>query len=302
MRKRTYAHLIHVLPCLLSIAGSTAQTLTDATSVPAVGTAETRSYHTDFTATGFATSGTGNLWFATGLIPSGITKTIIYRTPSDSPHAATYPGTTLCAESIGDTPPAEWLHFNVNSSIAELLGVNTDEFVGGRTYCEFPFDMGDQFSDSYTISGTTLTDDIEYAASGEILTPWGTVPDVVMFAVNGGSSYLFYMTANLLDPIGSYVPGFGMDLWQVEIVTGHVNKESPELGVWPVPARDFVWLAMPFAGGRVIMTDATGRTVREMNVTALRTALDISDLPSGIYTVTCTGDRGGRSSGRIVVQ
>lgn len=297
-----YARPILLLPALAATAFLSAQTLTDLTSVPAVGTVENRSYHTDFTATGFATSGTGNVWLATGLIPSGITSTTTYRLPGDSPYASMYPGTTLCAERYSDSPTAEWRHYNITASTAELLGVNTDEFVGGRTYCEFPFDMGDSFTDSYTISGTTLTDDIQYVASGSIQAPWGTVPDVVMFAVNGGFSYLFCVIGNVIDPIGSYVPGFGLDLWQVEIVTGVGGEPAQQLGIMPVPAHDRVHLALPFSEGRVTIADATGRVVREGMVRGTRMEIDVRSIPQGIYTVTAIDVRGRRTTGRMVVE
>ncbi len=279
-----------------------AQTLTEATSIPAIGTVENRSYHQDRSASGLATSGTGNTWNAMGVTPFGITRTVIYRAPGDSPYAAIYPTTTICAEDNSGTPPAEWRHFHVTSSFAELLGANSEEFVGGRTYCTYPFSLGNTFTDDYTIAGNPYTDVVDYVASGEITAPWGTITNVVMFQTNGGP-YTFYQASNMLDAIGSYMPGFGLDLWQVEVATGMTITPAPALGMWPVPAADMVHIALPFTGPHtVIVRDASGRIVHEGISADTQVDVDLRSLAPGIYAVSAVDARGRGAAGRLIVE
>ena len=96
------------------------QTLTNATGIPAVGYAETRTYYNSSSANGWALTGTGNTWDATSVTPFGITAISTYRAPGSSPFAGTYPGTTLCAERVqnGNT---EWRHYIVDAAHAEMI-------------------------------------------------------------------------------------------------------------------------------------------------------------------------------------
>ena len=299
--KDTLHHCL-LLATLASACPVFSQTLTDVSSIPAIGTVENRSYYQDGSANGLATSGAGNTWNAMGVTPFGIMRTVTYHTPGDSPYAANYPTTTICAEDDNGTPPAEWRHFHVSSSIAELLGASSDEFVGGRTYCEFPFSPGGSFTDSYTIGSTPYTDEVVFVASGEIAAPWGTIPDVVMFQINGGP-YTFYQTGNLLDPIGSYMPGFGLDLWQVDISSGITEPVSVTIGIWPVPAGEHVSVASPFNGSQtVVVIDAEGRSVRSLVSAGRAFTMDIGDLVTGVYTVVATDAMGKRAVGRLLVR
>lgn len=289
-----------LIPALVTVS-ATGQILTQATSIPAIGTVENRTYYTDFSATSLVTSGTGIVWNMSALTPFGVTSTSTYRVASDSPYLGTYPGTTMCMERVSGID-TEWRHYNVTASIAELLGVNTDVFVNGRTYCQFPFSLGSTFSDDYMIGATTFTNDAEYVASGEILAPWGTVSNVVMYAMDGGSSYLFFMAGNVLDPIGSYMPGFGVDLWEVEVVSGVEEANELGIGAWPVPAEERVVIALPFRASALTISDAVGRTIMTMTPTAVRFELGLEVFMPGSYTVLATGTTNRVAAGRIVVR
>lgn len=298
-------HPLHHLLLLASVAivpSLAAQTLTEANSIPAIGTVENRTYYTDFSASGLATSGTGNTWNAMGVTAFGLTSTTTYRAPGDSPYAATYPSTTICAEALTGLPPAEWRHFHVTSSVAELLGASADEFIGGRTYCEYPFGIGDSFTDTYTVGGNANTDVVEYVASGEIQAPWGTIQNVVMFQINGGP-YTFYGANNLLDAIGSYLPGFGLDLWQVEVVSAINEYAIGDIGICPVPASDIVRMTLPLGGASVItVQDAAGRTVELFTSLTDQVVIDLRSFEPGLYTVIALEAGGRRATGRFVVE
>lgn len=277
------------------------QTLDQAGCIPAVGTVEVRTYYTDPSASGLATSGTGNSWNLMGLTAFGISSTTTYTSSGASPYAATYPGTTICAQMVMTGSPDEWRHYNVTASIAELLGVNTDEFVGGRTQTIFPFSLGNTFTDSYTIAGSAYNDMVEYVASGSIQAPWGTIPNVVMFQVNGGP-FVFYRSQNMLDAIGSYLPGFGVDLWQVEFPTRIGADIAKEPRIWPNPADAVLQLALTTGHDRtMVILDATGRIVERSLIPGARASLDVSALPEGAYTLVSVDQQGSSAASGFII-
>ncbi|MBK6629083.1 MAG: T9SS type A sorting domain-containing protein [Flavobacteriales bacterium] len=289
---------------VLAISAAPAQTLTEAGSVPVLGHTETRTFYADFSTGGLTTTGTGNIWDLSAATPFGASATVTYTAAGDSPYAASYPGTTLCMHRDAGGPNEEWRHFHVDASIAELLGANTDAFDGGRTLCTFPFSMGSTFTDTYSINGgSPYTETDTYVASGQLVTPWGTVPDVVMVSVNAGFSYYFYSADNVLDAIGTYTPGFGSDLWRVEENTGIDGKAPAAIGIWPVPAHGQVTLALPFSGTmRVEVLDASGRQVLTTTTTVTTGTLNLASFIPGSYMVRAVDMHGDRAIGRLLVQ
>lgn len=257
-----------------------AQTLTSTTSVPEQGHVENRAHYVLVGANGFATSGAGNVWDATGAVADGTLSGTSYYTPSLSPFSGQYPTATLVAERL---PGYNWFHYNINGSRAELLGTDGDELVGGRTLCPFPFDPGVSFTDSFEFAGTTYSETITYVASGSILAPWGTIPNVVMFW--NTNMYQFYSADNLLEPIGNYNPG-AMGLWKVDVVTGTGEIAHDQLRLWPNPARQTLTIRTNSAGPfDLTMLDASGRVVRILNAAQQQSTLDVTDLQRGCYAL-----------------
>jgi len=297
-----HTHLHAALLLALCTGTAAAQTLTDANSIPAVGHSETRTYYNSPNASGWALTGTGNTWDATGVTTFGLSATATYRVPSDSPFASTYPATTLCAERF-QNGNIEWRHYIVDNLHAELIAVSTDVVVDGRTYCTYPFSMGSTFTDSWTLNGNLYTDTYTYVASGEVQAPWGTIADVVMFETSGGFSYYLYLANNLLDPIGTYTPGFGVDLWQVELGVGVADTPALHVGIWPNPTSDEVVLSMPrHSSFTYTLLDASGSAVRSGISTGDRAVLDLRNCAPGVYHVVTTDMRGRRATGKVVVK
>ena len=280
---------------------ATAQTLTDATSIPPVGHNETREYYNASTAPAWNLSGTGNTWDATGVVTFGLSATVSYRAPGDSPFAAAYPSTTLCAERFqnGNT---EWRHYLVDAAHAEMIGISAEDFSGGRTYCNFPFTVGSSFTDDWYLNGNTYSDTYTYVASGEVLAPWGPIPDVVMFETSGGFSYYLYLANNLLDPIGGYTPGFGIDLWKVDIANGVNELAATSIHLWPNPTADELVLELTDAQAHTVsLHDTSGRLVGTWTSTSSRTVLDLRDQAPGVYHLQVLDPQGRRAQRTVVV-
>lgn len=278
-----------------------AQTLTDANSIPAVGHSETRVYYNASNTPTWALSGTGNTWDATAVETFGLSATVAYRAPGDSPFASSYPATTLCAERF-QNGNIEWRHYLIDAAHAEMIGISAEDFSGGRTYCTYPFSIGSTFTDDWFLNGNTYSDTYTYVASGSIVAPWGTIPDVVMFETAGGFSYYLYLANNLLDPIGDYTPGFGISLWKVEAATGIADASSLQLGLWPNPATDAVVLSLPQGISFTYdLVSAAGQVVHSGISTGDRAVIDLHDRATGVYTVVTVDPRGQRAVGRLMV-
>ncbi|HOY28396.1 MAG TPA: T9SS type A sorting domain-containing protein, partial [Flavobacteriales bacterium] len=222
--------------------------------------------------------------------------------PEDSPFAAAYPATTLCAERFqnGNT---EWRHYLVDATHAEMIGISAEDFSGGRTYCNFPFTIGSTFTDDWYLNGNTYSDTYTYVASGEVLAPWGTIPDVVMFETSGGFSYYLYLANNLLDPIGGYTPGFGIDLWKVDIANGISETPAPTINLWPNPTADQLVIDLaPQPGFTYRLADMHGQLMHSGYTTSERMVLDLRSCAAGVYTVQVTDARGRLAVEKVMVE
>lgn len=301
-RSRMDKHLHTVFLFALCTGTCIAQTLTDANSIPAVGQSETRTFYNSTTASGWTLTGTGNTWDATAVVTFGVTATMTYRAPGDSPFAGLYPATTLCGERTqgGNT---EWRHYLVDAVHAEMIGISAENFSGGRTYCTYPFSIGSTFTDSWSLNGNNYTDTYTYVASGEVLAPWGTIPDVVMFETGGGFSYYLCLAGNVLDPIGDYTPGFGINLWKVDAANGITEASTMDLAVLPNPATEEVVLTLPSSQGfACTLIDATGNVVRTARSIGDRAVLDLRSCASGVYQAVAVDARGRRAVAMVLVE
>jgi hypothetical protein len=183
-----------------------------------------------------------------------------------------------------------------------MIGVSAEAVVGGRTYCTYPFALGNTFTDSWTINGNNLSDTYVYVASGSVQAPWGTIPDVVLFETSGGFSYYLYLASNVLDPIGTYTPGFGLDLWKVELATGIDEKTALRMGAWPNPTTDELVLSMPSQHGfTYALVDARGSVVHSGASMSDRTVVDLRSCAPGVYQVLAMDALGRRATATVAV-
>jgi hypothetical protein len=64
-----------------------------------------------------------------------------------------------------------------------------------------------------------------------------------------------------------------------------VPPASKGPSLWPVPADDHIRIAGMVPGGRLVVRDALGRSVRSLAVTGLEQTFSVADLPVGSYLV-----------------
>jgi len=71
--------------------------------------------------------------------------------------------------------------------------------------------------------------------------------------------------------------------------TGVATAEAPQLRIWPVPASDGLNISMPIHGA-IMIHDALGREVRNIQVVAPVQRIDVSDLVTGTYVMRASTD------------
>jgi hypothetical protein len=247
------------------------------------------------------TSGMGNVWDANGVVLQGTPVTTIYQAVAGTPYAAEHPASNLCAASIQGTDTT-WYYWSVSSTLADRVGIDDEVIVNGRTECEYPFDLGDLFTDTYTLFGSTSTFTMEYAATGSIQTPFGTIDDVVMFSYNSGSSYELYRAGNVLRRIGTYVPGVQLEVSDVQVYVGVDEHALQTLTLAPVPARDRVTVELPWNHEvDVLLIDLLGHPVRQWTSVGGSARLDLDGIGDGNYLLLARAYGVNQAVERLVV-
>jgi hypothetical protein len=279
-------------------------TLTASNSIPTPGTTIGDATHFNFTVPALSTTGSGNNWDMGALSPNGTSTLIQYQDLSASPHASLYPSATLSAYVTGNGAPPRWDHFQSGPSSATYFGADADPYPDPLTGITFPFSIGNSHTDTYQAPGAgSASWQVTYVASGQATTPWGVQPNVVMFSLNGGTSYLFYEASNMLRSIGSYIPGNFLQFDQVEMISGMSEMGIHAMGIWPTPATGSVQLTLASAAtGTLEILDATGRSVRAVPIHSARITVDLHGLAKGVYTALADQGGEGRSIGRLVVE
>ncbi|HRH69858.1 MAG TPA: hypothetical protein PLB89_10165 [Flavobacteriales bacterium] len=296
--KMTILALLAGLPWL----DAQAQTLLLTNSIPQAGTVESRQLHTRSAPPAWSTTGTGNDWDASGVAAVGDAVIISYMNVPGTPYAGSYSTSDICASST-QAGMTNWYYWEVNDNLVDWVGVDDDPIIDGRKVCEYPFNIGDAFTDTYINFGFTTTFTMEYVASGSIQAPFGTINNVVMFSYNDGSSYELYRAGNLLRRIGVYVPGVQLEVSDVEVSeVGIYERNAPSLVIGPQPATDEVLVQLPFVGEvDLSLVDMGGRTVTSWTSTGAASRLDLRRVAPGSYLLLARSGPSGSAFGRVLV-
>ena len=73
---------------------------------------------------------------------------------------------------------------------------------------------------------------------------------------------------------------------------GITDRTDAQMAVCPNPSHGTVTVSLPEAEGTLTLFDATGRQLMQRSIHAQNTTLDVSSLPTGIYMVQFTSQRG----------
>lgn len=271
-----------VVPVLAS-----AQTLTASNSLPGVGHTEE---HTPYSQEGTEWNlfGTGITWDATNANQSGDQVIYTFRSPFDSQVAASFPEATIAVESSA----GPWNYYLGSWEglwrLGSSVGADASVLLESERLCMFPWEHGTAFSDMNN-SGWA------YDASGQVATPWGVIPDVVMISSFENNSsfhdYLLYRIDNMVVPIGRYYdwpPQVVID--RVDVTTGlGAENLSGQVSVYPNPTSGVLNLeiagAVPNGNAFIEVSDVLGLVVTVQRATNGLQQIDLTGWPHGLYTV-----------------
>ena len=266
---------------------ASAQTLTASNALPGVGHTEE---HTPFLQEGatWSTVGTGITWDATNATQSGDQVIYTFRSPFDSQVAASFPEATIAVESSA----GPWNYYLGSWEglwhLGSSVGADAAVWLESERLCMFPWEYGTAFSDINN-SGWA------YFASGQVATPWGVIPDVVMISSFENNSpfhdYMLYRIDNMVVPIGRYYdwpPRVVID--QVDVTTGlDAETLNGQVSVYPNPTSGLVNVkiagALPNGNAIIEVRDMLGRVVTAQRATNGLQQLDLTGWPHGLYTV-----------------
>ncbi len=117
------------------------------------------------------------------------------------------------------------------------------------------------------------------------------------------------ITVPPFDYAGNYrISGSAIDIGAYEYGSGHLPLRTPpavvenKMVVYPNPANNMLFVAIPAANGKIQLFDITGKMIAEQNVTTLQTTFNIHNFPRGIYIAIWTDGTGTKATQKVIVE
>ena len=295
---------------------SNAQTITQANAVPPFGSLLSNRYIAeDVPWTLLDTIGSGLTWNLSGLdFQSEGLVDIIFSDAASSPYALSVPEANILLEEFdGDVTYLSF--YNNSAGQLDLVaygyddGDNTEIFDACPTLqMTYPGVLNTTVAPALTDCGLDLVDyERRILASGSFLTPFGTLPNVVLIRTRSCetyeeegqwftecyNSYDWFNEGNILTPImtvGLNGATASVVLNLPNGITGIQESGTGTLELAPNPTKDLITIASNLGQtlGEVRIHAADGRMVREERVATDRLTVDAQDLKPGVYTVRCS--------------
>jgi len=244
------------------------------------------------------TTGTNVLWDFTNVVTSEPEAVqYLVSEPDSTPAGPDFPSAThACGYMLNfDTI---WNYYALASDTLWHLGGDYGDLLlctTPRLTMVFPYAIGDLAVNTatcvYVGPPVNTTWGIEPVATGDILYPGGTIPNVVLVrAYQDGTPtgyYHWYRMNNVLTSVGRYY-NFGVELWVPGSGVGIPDHNANgALATYPVPAASEVTVLV---GGNATnlfysLHDAAGRVVTTGNTQSIgdRIRIDVSSLANGQY-------------------
>lgn len=295
---------------------SSAQTITQANAVPPFGSLLANRYIAeDVPWSLLDTIGSGLNWNLSGLdFQSDELLDVFISDVATSSYAFSVPEASILVEEIEGE--ITYLSFYNNSAgQLDLVaygyddGDNTEIFDACPTLqMTYPGVLNTTVAPSLTNCGLDLVDyERRILASGSFLTPFGTLPNVVLIRTrfcetyeeegqwftDCYNTYDWFNEGNILTPVLTV----GLDGAIASVVlnlpngiTGMQENGTSTLELAPNPTKDLITIASTqgVALIEVRIHAADGRLVREERVATDRLTVDVQDLQPGVYTVRCS--------------
>jgi hypothetical protein len=183
-----------------------------------------------------------------------------------------------------------------------------DIFTADRmTKLKFPFAFGESATDTYVYDGGgTGSLVVTYDGYGTLITPLGTVTDVVRIKTiyNGGNTFYDWYTLNPLLRVFTYGQG-DLEWYGLPSIGMDGQGASPTVAVYPNPMADQLSIQVEEAqlqnGLFFTLTNAMGQVVHQTPLTRTTTTWQRGDQAEGVYFYRIRAAERTVASGRIVL-
>jgi hypothetical protein len=278
-------------------------------------------------------SGGANVtWNFSAITPAGLSTTTTYIDPALTPFASDFAGSNYCA-SILSPQDSNYTYANLNSVHYDIYGsrsvndgdTSRTDFTNIYTAYIFPFNYGDNFSDTYeswtvsaAISAHRVSNmDLTYSGYGTLILPSVTYPNIMLLKRNyfsddtlviagqpsprtrSGASFTFidpvqsgnifsiiYDTTTIANP-PAVITSYNTCIRTFALDVAE-NSKSNILSVFPNPATDRLMINVENGShySGYTISDAEGRAItEEQMIIDYNFAVAIHALPTGIYSI-----------------
>ena len=235
--------------------------------------------------------------------------------PATSPYTSTFPTATFCVKVEGATTSYNYSRQSATGVETQSLtyggvGVGTDFSPNPRLSVSFPFHYLDSKSDTFqsTASGPD-TVRLTYDGYGTLKTPFYTYPNVIRIKEDYGTStsYSWYTVSPF-----ALVMNYASTSNNYVIVTSQLGttgvRNTPavqDATIFPNPMSEIAVLRLNTSGYKdasIVITEISGKTVRQIPVTAPETTIAKENLQPGLYFYTVQNDGQKVATGKLLIQ
>jgi len=289
-------------------------TIVDASLMPAVGYSAPVSMATSSVSPGAA--GTGVTWDFSA-IPATAIATATVVDPTTSPYYSTFPTANYCLK-LQPTAGSAIYDYNRNTAtkIDELAnsyatGTGSDYTPDHETEMPFPFAYGNSVTDTFQkVAGSPNTVIITYDGFGTLKTPYGTYTNAVRMKHDYGGTDVDYKwwSTNPLFIMAVYSGSSGTYTFIGGATSAVPNTPTSEntVHVYPNPMKDKATVSVHIAAGledvHLIISDITGRVVKNMQITGTETTLSKDGMTTGVYFYRLMNNCGCIANGKLMIE
>lgn len=258
-------------------------------------------------------SGGAGVTWDMSTVPTVYAAKLTVVAPSSTPYASTFPTATFCTMVEGTTTSYNY-NRQTSTAVENLTltyagGTGTDFSLNPRLSVPLPFSYNDSKSDTFQ-SATSGPDTVRltYDGYGILKTPFNTYTNVIRIKEDYGTKYSyswynvspFALIMNYSSSSNNYV-----------IVKSHIVpmgvKNTPTAAqtiIYPNPTSGDAVLKMnatEYNSASVIISDISGRAVRQIPVIGAETTIHKDGMMPGLYFYTVQNDGVKIATGKLVI-
>jgi hypothetical protein len=262
--------------------------------------------------------GKNKIWDFSSFGSGGTVGTLTVDSAQHTPYSSVFPNANVFEYIAGVTDA----YFATSDTALRCYGeVSDTTWSVPEDFLRYPFTYDSSYTESITISGITGTYAITADGYGTLITPGDTFNNCLRvhynLHVSNGTQYIvsygyrWYVNGihNYVAQIDSEQPGPG---WSgtylspaIDTTTGirNVNAAS-QITIFPNPAGDYVTISVSenLIGSWLQITDAVGRNIIRLPITAAQYRLQTGGLAKGVYLVKVSDNGNAGVVNKLVVE